>query len=107
MFYLCLTLSTSLNALRPQFQRKGNTKVSLWTLTLKRNKRKVGEQGLSSHLSFPRLQIAKYTTFSLRPTMVLCAEDTPINIGGMNGMLIELWLKASYYSIVRWEGKMS
>lgn len=95
MFYLCLTLRTSLNALRPQFppQRKGNTEVSLWTLTL-RNKHNVGEQGLSSHLSFPRLQIAKYTTFSLRPAMVLCAEDTPINIGGMNGMLTELRLNS-------------
>lgn len=82
----------SLNALRPQFppQCNGYTEVSLWTLTLKRNKRNVGEQGLSSHLSFPRLRIAKYTPFSLRPAMVLCAENMPIHIGGMNGMLIEL-----------------
>lgn len=92
MFYLCLTLSTSLHALWPQLpsQRKGNTKVSLWALTLKRNKHHVGEQGLSSHLSF--LQTAKYTTFPLRPAMVLCAEDTPIHIRGMNGMLTELRL---------------
>lgn len=82
----CLTASISASA-----------QWSLWTLTLqknKKNKHNVGEQGLSSHLSFSRLWIAKYTPFSLWPAMVFCAEDMPIHMEGMNGMLIELGLSS-------------